>query len=322
MSDFKFIDLFCGVGGMRMAFQMAGGECVFSSEIDKYAQKTYMENWGECPSGNIRDFHEKDIPDHDVLVGGFPCQTFSSAGVSWSKTHGKPHGFMDKTRGTLFFDIIRILKEKRPKAFLLENVKNLVHHDKGKTFQTIKNSIEELDYHYFYTILNSQSVVPQKRERIFIVGFRDHWQFDFPKLPQINPKLRDILEPSVDDKYTLTDAGFNCLKVHAARHKAKGNGFSYNLADLDGVSATLLARYYKDGSNILIPQEGKNPRKLTPRECARLMGFPDEFKLPCSDTRLYKQFGNSVVIPVVSEVARAIAAKLKEPTGFRLMPPE
>lgn len=314
---FSFIDLFAGIGGMRIAFDRAGGHCVYSNEWNKYSQQTYFANFGEQPDGDITQVNEKDIPDHDILVAGFPCQPFSIAGVSKKNSLGRETGFADKTQGTLFFDVCRILKEKRPKAFMLENVKNLCSHDKGKTFQVIKESLDELNYEVFYDILDGQNYVPQHRERIIIVGFdRERYgqdiDFKFNLTPR-NPKpvMRDILEKEVEAKYTLSDKLWVYLQNYAAKHKAAGNGFGYGIAPLDGVSRTISARYYKDGSEILIAQEGKNPRRLTPRECARLQGFPDSFKIPVSDTQAYRQFGNSVVVPLMENVAKLIVEKLE-----------
>lgn len=316
--QFSFIDLFAGIGGMRIAFDRAGGHCVYSNEWNKYSQQTYFANFGEQPDGDITQVNEKDIPDHDILVAGFPCQPFSIAGVSKKNSLGRETGFADKTQGTLFFDVCRILKEKRPKAFMLENVKNLCSHDKGRTFQVIKESLDELNYEVFYDILDGQNYVPQHRERIIIVGFdRERYggKIDFrfhltPKNPK--PVMQDILEKKVDEKYTLSDKLWTYLQNYAAKHKAAGNGFGYGIAPLDGVSRTISARYYKDGSEILIAQEGKNPRRLTPRECARLQGFPDSFKIPVSDTQAYRQFGNSVVVPLMENVAKLIVAKMEE----------
>jgi DNA (cytosine-5)-methyltransferase 1 len=279
---FKFIDLFAGIGGIRLAYQKVGGKCVFSSEYNKFAKVTYEANFGDVPFGDITKIDEKSIPDHDILLAGFPCQPFSIAGVSKKKSLGKQHGFLDETQGTLFFDIARILKEKKPKAFMLENVKNLVSHDKGRTFEVIYNTLDELGYSVHFRVLDGQHFVPQHRERIIIVGFyRDVFKgqenFEFPSLPEPQKTIRKILEENPDTKYTLSDKLWNYLQAYAAKHKAKGNGFGFGLTNLDGVSRTISARYYKDGSEILIPQNGINPRRLTPRECARLQGFPDNF---------------------------------------------
>lgn len=314
--DFKFIDLFAGIGGMRLAFEEAGGKCVFSSEIDKFCQKTYFANFGSFPEGDITKINATDIPDHDVLVAGFPCQPFSIAGVSKKRSLGKEDGFLDKTQGTLFFDIARILKEKRPKAFLLENVKNLRSHDKGKTFKVICETLEGLGYKISSKILDGKHFVPQHRERIFIVGIENSIEIDNPldslELPESNYKIKDILDKNVDEKYTLSDKLWAYLQNYAEKHKAKGNGFGFGKVDLNGITRTLSARYYKDGSEILIPQRGKNPRRLTPRECARLQGFPEEYIIPVSDTQAYKQFGNSVTVPLIKVIAKEMINKLKQ----------
>ncbi len=313
--DFVFIDLFAGIGGMRKAFENAGGQCAFTSEWNEYSKKVYFDNFGDMPHGDITKIDENSIPDHDVLVAGFPCQPFSIAGVSKKNSLGKKHGFLDKTQGTLFFDIARILKAKRPKMFLLENVKNLARHDRGSTFQVILDTLRELDYNVTHEIVDACNYVPQHRERIYIVGMDRHFygakrRFDFPEHSESKPSIREILEECVPPKYTLSDHLWTYLKNYAAKHRAKGNGFGFGLVDLDGIARTLSARYYKDGSEILIPQKNKNPRRLTPRECARLMGFDDDFKITVSDTQAYKQFGNSVAVPVVTTIARAIAMQL------------
>ncbi|OWV03747.1 DNA (cytosine-5-)-methyltransferase [Fibrobacter sp. UWH1] len=315
--NFRFIDLFAGIGGMRIAFEAAGGKCVYTNEWNKFSQKTYFDNFGDMPDGDITKVDAKTIPDHDILVAGFPCQPFSIAGVSKKNSLGRATGFEDKTQGTLFFDVCRIVKEKRPKAFMLENVKNLCSHDKGNTFKVIKESLDELDYEIFYKVLDGQNFVPQHRERILIVGFdrkifKKKIDFQFiisPKEPK--PVMRDILESKPDPKYTLSDKLWTYLQNYAAKHKAAGNGFGYGIAPLDGVSRTLSARYYKDGSEILIEQKNKNPRRLTPRECARLQGFPDTFKITVSDGQAYKQFGNSVVVPLMTNVAKLIVKQLE-----------
>lgn len=314
---FTFIDLFAGIGGMRLAFESCGGECVFSSEWNKYSQITYRENFGVTPIGDIREINERDIPEHDILVAGFPCQPFSIAGVAKKNSLGRATGFLDRTQGTLFFDIVRVLDEKRPKAFLLENVKNLKSHDGKKTWKVILESLEELDYEVFWAIKDGQNYVPQHRERIFIVGFdRRRYgadiNFSFElvvKTPK--RKLKDILDADVPLKYTLSDKLWQYLKNYAARHQARGNGFGYGLANIESISRTLSARYHKDGSEILIPQVKSNPRRLTPRECARLQGFPENFKIPVSDTQAYRQFGNSVVVPLVAALAKQIRNTMK-----------
>jgi DNA (cytosine-5)-methyltransferase 1 len=320
-SNFTFIDLFAGIGGIRLAFEKAGGRCVFSSEWDKFACQTYFANHGDMPHGDITKIRASDIPDHDILAAGFPCQPFSIAGVSKKNALGKKHGFLDETQGTLFFDICRIIKEKQPKAFLLENVRNLKSHDKGKTYKIIKKSLEELGYNVSDKIIDGQLVVPQHRERIYIVGIRNGLNFEFPndheiKSFQIASKLGDILEPNVHEKYTLTAHLWNYLQAYKAKHQKAGNGFGYGLNTHSDISRTLSARYYKDGSEVLIKQGNKNPRRLTPRECARLMGFdkPGEsrFQIPVSDTQAYKQFGNSVVVPVVTAVAQKLVQTLSK----------
>ncbi|MDP1559073.1 MAG: DNA (cytosine-5-)-methyltransferase [Nitrosomonas sp.] len=336
---FDFIDLFAGIGGLRKAFEQIGGRCVFTSEWDSYAQKTYAENFrdGHPIAGDITQVQAADIPDHDVLLAGFPCQPFSIAGVSKKNALGKAHGFACETQGTLFFDVARIIETKRPRAFLLENVKNLVSHDKGRTFDVIRRTLtNDLGYHIHYRVIDGAHFVPQHRERILIVGFRKPVAFDFDALP-LPPKgihkLKDILhrtdgsEPVLpwdeerffdhkklrpQDKYTLTDNLWLYLQNYAAKHKAKGNGFGFGLVKPGDVTRTLSARYYKDGSEILVYQgTRKNPRRLTPRECARLMGYPDTFRIPVSDTRAYKQFGNSVVIDVMAHVAKLMLPMLE-----------
>lgn len=309
-SKFKFIDLFAGIGGMRTAFEKAGGQCVFTSEWDKYPAKLYEDNFGEKPAGDITKIDAKDIPTHDILVAGFPCQPFSIAGVSKKKSLGRAHGFEDKTQGTLFFDVARIIHHHRPKMFLLENVKNLKSHDKGNTFKVIIETLEkDLGYKVEVRVVDAKLLVPQHRERVYIVGTRD-MDSDF-KFPVIKPKvtcLDDILfkDSDIDKRYTLSDKLWAGLQRHADNHKAKGNGFGFGLCTRTDTARTLSARYYKDGSEILIKQKNKNPRRLTPRECARLMGFNENFKITISDTRAYKCFGNSVVVPVVEKIAKAM----------------
>ncbi|WP_288806328.1 DNA (cytosine-5-)-methyltransferase [uncultured Novosphingobium sp.] len=327
-SHFTFIDLFAGIGGLRRGFDAIGGHCVFTSEWNKFAQQTYAANFRDNREieGDITTISTDDIPDHDVLVAGFPCQPFSIAGVSKKNSLGRNHGFACEAQGTLFFDVARILKDKRPAAFLLENVKNLQSHDKGRTFDVILRTLtEELGYKVFHRVIDAKHFLPQHRERIVIVGFRDEVPFSWDdlRLPEKGSfRLRDILHPedgsekieepytvspngAVNDKYTLTGKLWQYLKDYAAKHKAAGNGFGYGLVTPDDVARTLSARYYKDGSEILVSRGSrKNPRRLTPRECARLMGYPDDFKIPVSDTQAYKQFGNSVAVPVFCEVAR------------------
>lgn len=321
--SFRFIDLFAGIGGIRMAYQNVGGKCVFTSEWNNFAKRTYEANFGEVPFGDITQINETNIPDHEVLLGGFPCQPFSIAGVSKKNALGRKHGFLDETQGTLFFDIARILKHKQPKAFMLENVKNLVSHDKGNTFKVIKSTLSELGYTVHARVLDGRYFVPQHRERIIIVGFRKdifggQEEFEFPNLPDSKQKIRTILEKKVDPKYTLSDKLWQYLQGYAEKHKAKGNGFGFGLTDLNGVSRTISARYYKDGAEILIPQVDKNPRRLTPRECARLQGFPDNFIIPVSDNQAYRQFGNSVTVPLIQAVAEQVIKVLQTANGKRI----
>jgi DNA (cytosine-5)-methyltransferase 1 len=323
---FKFIDLFAGIGGIRLAFQNNGGKCVFTSEWDSFAKKTYEANFGEVPFGDITQVSEKEIPDHDILLGGFPCQPFSIAGVSKKNSLGRQHGFLDKTQGTLFFDIARIIEHKKPKVFMLENVKNLVSHDKKKTFKVITETLTELGYSIHYKVLDAKYYVPQHRERIIIVGFKksvfkEKETFEFPEPPNTELAIREILEKRVDLKYTLSDKLWSYLQAYKKKHQAKGNGFGFGLTDLNGVSRTLSARYYKDGAEILIPQRGKNPRRLTPRECARIQGFPDKFIIPVSNNQAYKQFGNSVAMPLIQAVGKNIVKellKINEPKKFKV----
>ena len=315
MEQIRFIDLFAGIGGVRIGFERAGAKCVWSNEYNKSCEITYNENFGpnELVIKDIRKVDPQDIPEFEILCGGFPCQPFSIAGVSKKNALGKPHGFEDKTQGTLFHEIVRILKERKPEAYFLENVKNLEHHDKGRTFAVIKESLEALGYSFYCQVINAKSLVPQNRERIFMVGFKDRGiDFRFPKIPDLNPRIADILEKDVAAKYTLTDHMWDYLQRYAEKHRAKGNGFGFGLVDFDGTARTLSARYYKDGSEILIPQQSKNPRRLTPRECARLQGFPDSFQIPVSDTQAYKQFGNSVAVPVIEILAREVVKTLQE----------
>lgn len=314
---FTFIDLFAGIGGTRIAFEKAGGECVFTSEWDKHCQTTYFVNFGERPQGDIKAVNEKNIPEHDILLAGFPCQPFSIAGVSKNKSLGRKDGFEHKKQGNLFFDIARILIEKKPKAILLENVKNLKSHDKGNTFGVISETLDKIGYKIFTEIRDAKYYVPQHRERIFIAGFRrdiyPDIEFKFPVVPQSTPKIADILGKNIDGKYTLTDGLWKYLQNYAKKHKEKGNGFGFGLIDpnKDITTRTLSARYYKDGSEILIKQKDKNPRRLTPRECARLMGFDDKFKIAVSDTQAYKQFGNALCVPLVSAVAKQMIKTMK-----------
>ena len=334
---FRFIDLFAGIGGLRIGFDGIGGTCLFTSEWDPYAERTYRANFhdvsGHTMAGDITKIALGDILGHDVLLAGFPCQPFSIAGVSKKNALGHEHGFRCEAQGTLFFEVAKIIEYHRPKAFLLENVKNLVNHDKGNTFRVIHNTLKkELGYQVHWKVINAQRFVPQSRERIFIAGFREPNSFTFDDLelpePQDGPLLKTILHPEdgtecpdghftmgkkgqVAEKYTLTNHLWGYLQAYAKKHREKGNGFGFGLFGPDDIARTLSARYYKDGSEILIRQEGKNPRRLTPRECSRLMGFdaPGEasFRIPVSDTRAYKQFGNAVVVPVANAVAAHMA---------------
>jgi DNA (cytosine-5)-methyltransferase 1 len=360
--DFTFVDLFAGIGGIRAGFEAVGGKCLFTSEWNKYSQKTYRANWfldeGHIFNSDIREITlsnqtideqdaykniDKEIPDHDVLLAGFPCQPFSLAGVSKKNSLGRSHGFECEAQGTLFFDVARILKAKQPSFFLLENVKNLKSHDKGNTFKIILKTLDELGYDVAHAedfsskdpkIIDAKNFVPQHRERIVLVGFKrgiNHSSFSLHdiKIPsqKDRPKLKDILDENVESKYILTPKLWEYLYNYSKKHKAKGNGFGYGLFDpndIDSVVRTLSARYHKDGSEILINDRGwdkeiaelnfhdqinleKRPRRLTPRECARLMGFDrprsHKFKIPVSDTQAYKQFGNSVVVPVFQAIA-------------------
>jgi DNA (cytosine-5)-methyltransferase 1 len=337
ISLFTFIDLFAGIGGIRLGFEKQGGKCLFTSEWNPFAQKTYIENFPVTDDhkmvGDITQINVNEIPDHDVLLAGFPCQPFSIAGVSKKNALGRPHGFECTTQGTLFFDVARIIAAKKPKAFLLENVKNLLSHDKGNTFKVIKETLEtELQYNIFCKVIDGQHFVPQHRERIIILGFRDkptHDPFeDLNLLEKGSVKLSKILHPedgtekaelpyttgknaTVNSKYTLTEHLWDYLQKYAEKHRKAGNGFGFGLVSGDDIARTLSARYYKDGSEILINQgKRKRPRRLTPRECARLMGFDDNFKIPVSDTQAYRQFGNSVVVPMIAEVARVMTQNI------------
>jgi len=315
----KFIDLFAGIGGFRLALSSLGAECVFSSEWDKFAAQTYLANFGEVVAGDIHQINALTIPEHDILCGGFPCQPFSIAGVSKKNALGHKHGFEDQRQGNLFFEIIRIVKAKRPKILFLENVKNLQSHDQGNTWKIIKNSLEECNYQVFAQIIDAKYYLPQHRERIFIVAFERKFfpniQFLFP----INPKnrlyeLNQIIENNAPEIYTLTDKLWSYLFQRKISQAEKGNGFGYGLVnpEIDEYTRTLSARYYKDGSEILIEQLKKNPRRLTPRACARLQGFPDDFKIVVSDTQAYRQFGNSVAVPVISAIYTQILKTVHE----------
>lgn len=317
---FTFIDLFAGMGGFRLAMQAQGGKCVFSSEWNAYSQKTYFSNFGDMPFGDItKEVTKSYIPKHfDILCAGFPCQPFSIAGVSKKKSLGRETGFKDKTQGTLFFDVADIISRHRPKAFFLENVKNLKSHDKGNTFRVIMETLEELRYSVHELVMDGQTYVPQHRERIMIVGFdRDVFDgkenFTFPEQHEATRCIKEILDPNIDPKYTLSDKLWTYLQNYAEKHRAKGNGFGFGLVDLNGITRTLSARYYKDGSEILIPQgKNKNPRRLSPRECARLMGYPDQYRIDrVSDVQAYRQCGNSVIVPLITAVSEQIIKTLQ-----------
>lgn len=347
LGQFTFIDLFAGIGGFRSGFQEAGGCCVFTSEWDRHAQTTYRANYGDHDvHGDITTIPVDAIPDHDVLLAGFPCQPFSIAGVSKKNALGRKHGFECETQGTLFFDIERIIEAKQPKAFVLENVKNLQSHDRGRTFDVIRRTLtEKLGYRIAYRVIDAKSFLPQHRERIFIVGLHPDLdaRFDFAavNIPDADsgPKLGSILHPEngselpeerftdeygrVLPKYTLTPALWQYLQDYAKKHKAAGNGFGFGMVGPDDVTRTLSARYYKDGSEILVRRPSGPPRRLTPRECARLMGFDrpgrEPFKIPVSDTQAYRQFGNAVAVPVVAAIAKALVPYVRgERTGSGL----
>ena len=324
MKKFTFIDLFAGIGGFHLALESLGGECVFASEIDEKARLTYENNHGFQPFGDIRkitsehisdDVVKNKIPDHDILVAGFPCQPFSLAGVSARNSLGIKHGLLDETQGTLFYDIARIVKIKKPKALLLENVSNIVRHDKGKTFEILKRVIKDLGYTLFWKILNSETLVPQRRKRCYMVAFKDGTgthEMIFPDLTGEPIPLKTALETNVDDKFTISDRAWQGHQRRTAANLARGVGFTAFEAELDKPANTIVARYYKDGKECLIPQKGKNPRMLTPRECARLQGFPDTFTPHQSRSVAYKQFGNAVPVPVVKVVAERMLLRLSE----------
>lgn len=318
---YQSIDLFAGIGGIRLGFEQAFGEdieTVFVSEWNKFANQTYRANFHDDFDivGDITTVPTEEVPDHHILLAGFPCQPFSIAGVSKKNSLGRATGFADQTQGTLFFDVARIIDAKRPKAFLLENVKNLLSHDKGNTFRVIMSVLtEDLGYHVHWKVIDGKQWTPQHRERIYIVGFKDNLPFDWEDLEapgQGGGVFADVQEHDVDPKYTLSDRLWSYLQGYAEKHRAKGNGFGYGLVDGNDTTRTISARYYKDGSEVLVRQDGQNPRRLTPRECARLQGFPDSFEIPVSDTQAYRQFGNSVCVPAVAAVARLMRESLRE----------
>jgi DNA (cytosine-5)-methyltransferase 1 len=328
-----FVDLFAGIGGIRLGLEAAGAECLFTSEWDKFAVRTYSANHVSSHEivGDINSVAPELVPDHTILAAGFPCQPFSLAGVSKKNSLGREHGFLDPTQGTLFFNVAEIIATKRPNAILLENVKNLVSHDGGNTFRVIRSILEdELGYRLHTKVVDAKGFVPQHRERILIIGMRDGGDFDWANVAPEAPltTLSSVLHPEsgsepagqpyvddesgvVLDRFTLSDGLWDYLQKYAAKHKAAGNGFGYGLVTPEMTSRTLSARYYKDGSEILVQQgHEQNPRRLTPRECARLMGFPDDFQIPVSDTQAYRQFGNSVAVPVIRSVANELVRSL------------
>ena len=341
-APYRFADLFAGIGGFRMAFENAGATCVFTSEWNEFASDTYNANFINARdhvfAGDITKVAAPDIPDHDILLAGFPCQPFSIAGVSKKNSLGRLHGFLDPNQGNLFFEITRILDSKRPRAFVLENVKNLLSHDQGRTFEIIRHSLEiDLGYSISFEVIDSRHWVPQGRKRIIIVGIdqerypvKSEFDFDLVDIPAFGPKLRNILHPEngterpeepftfgemarVSDRYTLTPALWTYLRNYASKHRSAGNGFGYGLVGPDDIARTLSARYFKDGSEILVQRPNSSrPRRLTPRECARLMGFPDSFQIPVSDTNAYRQFGNSVVVPMMTSIAESLISQLDQ----------
>ncbi|MEZ4606409.1 MAG: DNA (cytosine-5-)-methyltransferase [Deinococcales bacterium] len=314
----SFIDLFAGIGGFHLALKTLELECVFASEWNRYAQSTYQANFKHLPFGDIHKVEAKDIPAFDMLCGGFPCQPFSIAGVSKKNSLGEKHGFEDQKQGNLFFEIIRLAAYHRPKVIFLENVKNLKSHDKGRTWQVITKELKGLDYQVFAQVMDGKYFVPQHRERVFIIAFDKKRypdiDFHFPTYPEKRLyELNEVLEAEVDPKYTLSDKLWSYLQARKELQQQKGNGFGFGLIDpsQDAYTRTISARYYKDGSEVLIAQKNQNPRRLTPRECARLQGFPESFVIPVSDAQAYRQFGNSVVMPLVKSIAEKILATLE-----------
>lgn len=334
IGTFDFVDLFAGIGGTRLGFESAGGRCVFTSEWNRFAQRTYLENFGSGDhhtfAGDITHVHASTVPDHEVLLAGFPCQPFSIAGVSKKNSLGRPHGFADATQGTLFFDVARIIAEKRPRAFMLENVRGILSHDKGNTIKVIERVLrDELGYTVQVAQFDASAVVPQMRRRVYIVGFDGPSSFalDDVALAGTYPRMSSVLHPQdgseaveapytvgrrakVSERYVLSQHLWTYLQNYAAKHRRAGNGFGYGIVGPTDVARTLSARYHKDGAEILVKRGNATPRRLTPRECARLMGFPDTYRIPVSDTQAYRQFGNSVVVPVISAIAREMAPHL------------
>jgi DNA (cytosine-5)-methyltransferase 1 len=335
--EFRFIDLFAGIGGLRLGLEGAGGSCVYSVEIDRYAQQTYQANFGPIDEPDVRAVVPATLPRYDVLAAGFPCQPFSIAGVSKKTSLGREHGFADKTSGNLFFEIVRIAEATQPPILFLENVKNLRSHDHGRTFKVILAELDRLGYEVANDVVDAASWVPQHRERTFMIGLRrDRFggqKFVFPPTPVAKrPVMRDVLESWVDRKYVLTPHLWEYLQSYAKKHREAGNGFGYGRVGGDDVARTLSARYYKDGSEILVDTAGSIPRRLTPVECARLMGFPnpmlvardssleprphESFLIPVSDTQAYRQFGNSVVVPVVRHLATELMVQVQPRTAL------
>jgi DNA (cytosine-5)-methyltransferase 1 len=316
ISPISFADFCCGIGGIRTAFQNQGVVCSFSNDNDKNCQKTYTDNFGNdnfvlC---DIKILNTDTIPSFDILSAGFPCQPFSNCGIPTRRFFGKPSGLDDEEQGKIFFELMRILKNKKPKAFFLENVPNLMTIDEGNTFKIIRRNIESLGYSFYYKIITSDKLLPQTRKRLYMVGFNDSdYRFEFPQIQDIHPNINNILEKSIPDKYTISDHQWEYYKKHKQTNKERGNGFGYNLIDLetDTHTGTLTKHYHKGGFEIFLKQESKNPRMLTPRECARLQGFPDSFKITVSNTEAYKQFGNSVAIPIVELIAKQIVRTLQ-----------
>lgn len=308
----SFIDLFAGIGGIRMALDQAGFDCVYSNEINPSAAQTYSKNFGEIDVRDIRKVPEQMIPKHDVLCAGFPCQPFSRAGVSARSGLSREHGFKDKEQGKMFFQITRIVRFHQPSAIFLENVANLLKHDGGRTIKRIFLELDKLGYNPKFQIFDASLVVPHRRKRIYIVALKKPFAFEFPVIEQRQHRLKDILEKRLGDKHTISDKLWASHIARTARNKKKGNGFAHHIADLNGIASTLTARYGKDGRENLIPQPGKNPRMLSPRECARLMGFPDDFELPETKTPAYRQLGNSVCVPIVRIIAESLREQLDE----------
>jgi DNA (cytosine-5)-methyltransferase 1 len=316
---FRFIDLFAGIGGIRMGLESAGGRCVYTAEIDRFAVRTYETNFGHVEAGDIRQVDPMQIPDYEVLAAGFPCQPFSLAGVSKKLSLGRLHGFSDEKSGNLFFEIVRLIDDAAspPPVLFLENVKHLTRHDQGRTFTVIRNSLEDRGYNLSWKVVDAIAWVPQHRERTYIVGLhRDVYgeqRFEFPESPDDAPypRLRSVLEAAVPERYVLSEHLWSYLQAYAEKHRALGNGFGFGLVTPDKTTRTLSARYHKDGSEILVETDGPQPRRLTPRECARLMGYPEAFQIPVSDTQAYRQFGNSVVVPVIRHLAAALASQVE-----------